>query len=344
MRRILLFIFLVGFFAAAVAAWIFLGSGTAFHRGSRNLYIASNAATKEAVLDSLRKNNIISNETAFTWLASRRGYWNRIRPGKYEIANGASLLSIVRRLYNGQQSEVRLSFNKLRTRGDLARMVGNRFECDSADMMRFLSSSDSLQNFGVDPETAMTLVLPDTYTYYWNTTPRRIYKKLADAAGGFWDAKRIAAAKKLGLTQAEVYTIASIVEEETNSNKDKGKIASVYLNRVKKGMPLQADPTVKFALQDFGLKRIYQKHTQVPSPYNTYVVKGLPPGPICTPSRKTIDAVLDAPQTDYYYFVASPALDGSSVFSRTYDEHLVHARAYQQELNRIDSTKKSGTP
>ncbi|MDB5252369.1 MAG: hypothetical protein JWP27_1538 [Flaviaesturariibacter sp.] len=334
MRRILLVLFLVVFFGAVVIAWIVLGSGTGFSEHRKALYIGSNAATREAVLDSLRARKIIRNETAFLFLANRLGYWDKIRPGKYEFSKGTSLLSIVRALRNGSQTPVKLSFSKLRTREDLARLVGSHFECDSAAMMRFLSSPDSLRSFDVTPEQAMTLVFPDTYTYNWNTTPRRIYRKLADVAYGFWSSDHTARAKALGLSKGEAYTLASIVEEETNASKEKGTIASVYLNRLHKGMALGADPTIKFALHDFTLKRIYEKHLAVVSPYNTYRNKGLPPGPICTPSRKTLEAVLNAPQTDFLFFVASPSFDGTHEFSATYPEHLAKARAYQQELDR----------
>jgi UPF0755 protein len=333
MKRIFLIVFLIVFFGAVVLAWIFLGSATGFSGSKNALYISTGNATKAAVLDSLRANKIVTNETAFNFLADRLGYWNKVRPGKYEFDKGTSLLTIVRTLRNGRQTPVKLSFSKIRIKEDLARLVGKRFESDSVAMISFLNSPDSLATFKVQPEQALTLVLPDTYTYNWNTTPRKIYAKLADVAYGFWNKAREAKAAAHGLTKPEVYTIASIVEEETNANAEKGTIASVYMNRVQKGMLLQADPTVKFALKDFTLKRIYEKHLAVQSPYNTYRVKGLPPGPICTPSRKTIDAVLNAPKTSYLFFVASPEFDGTHVFSTTYAEHLQKAKAYQQALD-----------
>lgn len=318
---------------AAVCGWLLLGPGTGFNSKKEVIYIRSNGPTREAVLDSIRKNDIIYNETVFNWVATRMGYWNKIRPGKYEIEKGMSVLSIVRQLRNGNQSPVNLTITKIRTKEDLARLAGNRFEFDSSQMMDFLSSNDSLREFGTDTFLALTLVLPDTYTYLWNHTPEIVFRKMADESNKFWTAERKSKALMQGLTPQTAYIVASIVEEETNHGPEKGNIASVYLNRIKKGMPLQADPTVKFALKDFSLKRIYQKHTQFQSPYNTYVVQGIPPGPICTPSRKTIDAVLDAPQTEYYYFVASAKFDGTHDFSANYDEHLKKARLYQEALN-----------
>ena len=206
-------------------------------------------------------------------------------------------------------------------------------------MLRF--DYDSLQQFGVSPEHVMTLVLPDTYTYFWNTNPEKILQKLADETEKFWTDERKHKATLHGLSPIQAHILASVVEEETNASAEKGNIASVYLNRIRIGMPLQADPTVKFALKDFGLKRIYEKHLMVESPYNTYRNTGLPPGPICTPSKATIDAVLNAPRTNYLYFVASSEFNGTHVFSATYEEHLKKAREYQQALNRLELERRS---
>lgn len=341
MKRIIVILLAIVLVVGAVAAWMVVGPATGFSSSKEVLYIRSNAATKGAVLDSLRANKIIKNESAFSFLADRLNYWQMIKPGKYEIKKGSSLLSIVRMLRNGQQTPVNLVITKLRTKEDLARLAGSRFEFDSAQMMTFLNNPDSLKKYNIDPEQSMSLVLPDTYTYFWNTTPDRVYKKLAEESAKFWTSERKQKAEAHRLTRVQAYTLASIIEEETNANAEKGNIASVYLNRLSKGMPLQADPTVKFALKDFSLKRIYQKHTEVVSPYNTYRNQGLPPGPICTPSRKTIDAVLNSPTTSYFYFVASPKFDGTHSFSTTYDEHLVKAKEYQTALNELETGRNN---
>ncbi len=340
MKKILLISGLLLLVVLGVLAFVFLGSATGFEGKKETLYIASGAASKEAVLDSLERRKIVTNRSAFSFLAGRMNYWDRIRPGKYEIQKGASLLSVVRMLRNGQQTPVSLVITKLRTKEALARLTGARFEFDSAAMMTFLNS-DSVKNaYNLRSEEIMGFVLPDTYQALWNTSPGKVFQKLVDESKKFWTAERSQKAARLGLAPIEVVTVASIVEEETNADAEKGNVASVYLNRVRIGMPLQADPTVKFALNDFSLKRIYQKHLQVESPYNTYRNRGLPPGPICTPSKKTIDAVLNAPATDYVYFVASPKFDGTHEFSVTYREHLAKARAYQAALNRQDSIRK----
>jgi UPF0755 protein len=237
-------------------------------------------------------------------------------------------------LRNNNQSPVNLVINKLRTPQDLAKIIGRNFETDSSDVIAYLENKDSLSKYDVDENTLMSLVIPDTYSFLWTTTVQKILKRLHSEQESFWTKNnRMQKAERLGFTTKQVYTIASIVEEETNKHDEKGNIASVYINRFKKGMPLGADPTIKFALKDFSLKRIYNKHLQVASPFNTYRNQGLPPGPICTPSAKTIDAVLNAPQTDYLFFVAKSDFSGYHTFATNYTDHLKFAREYQKALD-----------
>lgn len=244
-------------------------------------------------------------------------------------------------LRSGKQVPVNLVITKLRTKEDLAKKISGNFEVDSLTVINFLNNSDSLQTFNVDTNTVMTDVIPNTYTYTWNTPVKNIFKKLYIEEQNFWNKERLEKAQRLQLTPKQIYTLASIVEEETNKQDDKGKIASVYINRLRKGMKLAADPTVKFAMRDFGLKRIYHKHLEYVSPYNTYLNTGLPPGPICTPSIKTIDAVLDSPQTDYLFFVARADFSGYSNFASTYEQHQVYAKAYQQALDSLIKTRQN---
>ena len=341
MKKLILFVLVLILVAAALSAWIFLGSATGFSEPKKYLYIRTTAANQRSVLDSLEKEKLVTNITAFKWLANRMHYWKNIKPGRYEITKGASLLSIVRMIHNGHQSPVHLIITKLRTKEDLARITGNKFEFDSTEMHEFLNNSDSLSKYEVDTNKAMVNVFPDSYTFFWNTTPSAVYHKFYTRAKKFWTPDRIQKATSQGLTPDKAYILASIIEEETNNNSEKGNIASVYMNRMVKGMPLQADPTIKFAMHDFGLKRIYEKYLFTESPYNTYRNKGLPPGPICTPSEKTIDAVLNAPHTDYLYFVANSDFNGTHVFSSSYEEHMKHAKLYQQALNHYDSLRKT---
>ena len=210
---------------------------------------------------------------------------------------------------------------------------------DSLKVINFLSSNDSLKSYGLDSLTAMTAVIPNTYLVNWNTSFRKIFNKLKDEQEKFWNPARRKKAADKNLTPAEVYSMASIVEEETNKLKDKGLIASVYMNRIKKGMRLEADPTVKFGLRDFEIKRVYSKHTDIPTPYNTYSIFGLPPGPICTPSLETLDAVLNSPTTEYYFFVAKSDFSGAHVFTTNYDDHMKYAREYHVAYDKRFGTK-----
>lgn len=315
---------------ALAGAWIFLGPGTGFDSKKETLYIRSDAATKMAVLDSLRQHKIVSNMAAFSFLANRLNYWAHIKPGRYDVERGTNLLSLVRRLRNGRQTPVNLTITKLRTKEDFARLTGQKFAFDSLQMIRFLNNTDSMQAFGADTASSLWNVLPDTYTYFWNTTPSAVYRKLYAESEKFWNADHRAKAAAIGLTPKEAYILASIIEEETTNHREKDTIASVYLNRLQKGMPLQADPTLKFAVRNFGLKRIAGPILQVASPYNTYRNKGLPPGPIATPSRKTLTAVLNPAETPYLYFVANSRLNGH-LFSTSFAEHLQKARGYWQE-------------
>ena len=319
---------------ALYTGWNFFGPATYFRSGAKYLYIPSANPTKEEVLQRLRADSMTGSPFFFRWTADRMNYWKNIKPGKYKIEQGSSVFNMVRMLRNGIQSPVNLVITKLRTREDLASLAGKRLECDSLQMIRFLTSNDSLHTYGLDTNTVMTAVFPNTYTYFWNTTPDKVFSKFLKQYNLFWTPERTGLARDKGLTPQTAYILASIVEEETNKQTDKGNIASVYLNRLKKGMKLGADPTVKFALKDFGLRRIYYKHLAVESPYNTYKVTGLPPGPICTPSAATVDAVLQAPQTEYLYFVARSDFSGYHVFAPTYQEHLRFAKQYQDSLNR----------
>ena len=336
MKKVLLGLAALLLLLHIVAALLVLGGGTSFNEKSKSLYVYTGKANKQAVLQSLDEGDFLKNPSIFTMIANQLDVWDRLKPGKYEIKKGASILSVAKMLRNNQQTPVKLVINKLRTAENLAHLIGKNFEADSTQVMSYLKNRDSLSKFNVDENTALTLVIPNTYEFYWSTTTGKILKKLSDERDAFWKRNnRLKKAEDMDLSPNQVYTFASIVEEETNKNDEKGNVASVYINRYHKGMPLGADPTIKFALKDFSLKRIYFKHLAVVSPYNTYRNKGLPPGPICTPSTKTIDAVLDAPKTDYLFFVARSDFNGYHTFSVSYAEHQKNAAIYQKALDEL---------
>ena len=334
MKKIVLSLLLAAIVLGLGAGWVFFGPATSFRGKKYDLYIRT-GMDYETLLDSIRQNDLLSFPAAFNWLARRADYPNNIKAGKYEIKSGTSLPNILRMLRNGRQTPVNLVITKLRTKEDFAGLVGRKFECDSLAFIHFLNNADSVRRYGVDTSTVMTLVIPDTYTYYWNTTPSRIFRKIDAAHDEFWTSERKEKAAQHHLSPQSAYILASIVEEETNQRDDKGKIASVYINRLATGMHLGADPTVKFAMRNFELKRIYSKYLKVESPYNTYENAGLPPGPICTPTAETIDAVIQSPVTKYFYFVAKPGYAGYSNFAETFQEHMVFARSYQAFLDSV---------
>ena len=334
MKKVLRLLLAVIVIVVALGAWFVFGSATSFSGKNKFLYIREGQNNKDSLLAILEREDHISNLRTFSFLADQLNMWGKLKPGKFEIKNGESALNIVRKLRNNTQSPVNLVINKLRTKEDLAKLIGKHFAVDSTTAANFFNSNDSLRPLGVDTNTVMLLVIPNTYTYTWTTPVRKILSKLSDEKKKFWDKnEREAKAGNTGLTMDQVYILASIVEEETNKHDEKGQVASVYINRLNAGMPLGADPTIKFALKDFALKRIYHKHLDVVSPYNTYRNKGVPPGPICTPSPTTIDKVLEAPKTDYFYFVAKTDGSGYHHFSTTFEEHQKYASEYHQTQN-----------
>ena len=323
---------------ALLGVWMIWGPATAFENDRYNLYIRT-GMTYPQVKNLLEKDHVLKNLFFFNLISSRVRYQSNVKAGKYEIRKGVNLLDIIRMLKNGKQEPVNLIITKIRTKESLAALIGRHFECDSATFQEFLQNNDSLSAYGLDSNTALTVLIPDTYTFFWNSTASRIYKKWFAAHQAFWNPERIEQAKKEGLNPATAYILASIVEEETTKAQDKSLIASTYMNRIARGMKLSADPTIKYALKNFELKRIYDKYLEVESPYNTYKNTGLPPGPICTPSRETIDSVLGAPKTNFLYFVAKPDFSGYSNFSESFSQHIEFAKQYQKALDEEKNRK-----
>ncbi|HLZ86584.1 MAG TPA: endolytic transglycosylase MltG [Puia sp.] len=338
MKKFILGSVLLLLVAGCFVGWRVFGSATAFSGDNYYLYIHT-GMTYEQVLDTLKKDEVIQSPAIFNWVAGRMGYPRSVRAGKYEIQKGMSIVGILRMLHNGRQAPVKLVITKFRTLEGLAGAIGKKLECDSAALGSYLHNNDSLHAFGVDSNTLLAIVVPNTYTSFWNTTPSALFRKMYSTYKAWWTPARVEAARARGLTPVTATILASIVEEETNAQADKGKIASVYLNRMARGIRLSADPTIKYALRDFDLRRIYDKYLLVESPYNTYQHEGLPPGPICTPSEPTLEAVLASPTTDYLYFVAKPDFSGYSNFAATYKEHLEYAKAYRDALDKQQGIK-----
>jgi UPF0755 protein len=334
MKKVIGVIAVIILLIVAIAAWLIFAPATKFDNASRYVYVRSSPSAQEQIMHQLDTGNVIRSTAVFSFLANQTKAWQHVKPGRFEIKKGESIFNFVRTLRNNHQSAVRLTIKKLRIAEDLARIIGKNFSTDSSHALQFLTNNDSLAKFNVDTNTLFTLIIPDTYFLNWNTSVKNIVQRLKSEQENFWEKNnREQKAAELNLTPKQVYILASIVEEETNKNDEKGNIASVYMNRLNKGMPLAADPTIKFALKDFALKRIYYGYLSMASPYNTYKNKGLPPGPICTPQPVTIDAVLDAPKTDYLFFVAKSDFSGYHQFTDNFADHEKYAKLYQQALN-----------
>ncbi len=271
--------------------------------------------------------------TGFTNLARHMNYSKHIRTGRYAIKPGESAFNLFRQLKNGLQTSMHLTIPEARTMERMAAILGQKLMIDSAEIAEALTSSELCQHYGYDTCTIAAMFVPNTYDIYWNTSVEKLLKRMQKEHDRFWQGAREAKAAQMQLTPIEVCTLASIIDEETANNAEKPMIAGMYLNRLQKGMPLQADPTIKFALKQFELKRIWQKLLQVDSPYNTYVHEGLPPGPIKVASIQGIDAVLNYVKHDYLYMCAKEDFSGTHNFAATYAEHLFNAAKYTKALN-----------
>lgn len=281
----------------------------------------------------LFNNGFIKDSTDYKIIANKMGFKNAVS-GRYAIKKGMTYRSLLNALRGGAQVPVKLTFNNIRNFERLAGVVSTYIEPDSATLLKAFRNDSIIKSYGLTQQTFISMFIPNTYEFYWNTSAEKFIAKMASENAKFWNSDREAKRAELGLTKEEVSTLASIVVEETKSAKEMPKVAGVYINRLKNRMPLQADPTVKFALGDPTLKRILYKHLEVESPYNTYKNGGLPPGPIYMSPINAIDAVLNYDRHTYLYFCASPELNGLHLFAKSLSEHSKNAAAYAAALNR----------
>ena len=272
--------------------------------------------------------------TGFRWMAQYRKYDTCIRTGRYAIRPGENIYHVFSRLYRGYQEPMNLTIGSVRTLDRLASSVGRQLMIDSAEIATLINDTNFQHRLGYSTATLPALFIPNTYQVYWNMTAEDFIKRMQKEHDRFWNQKRLQKAEAIHMTPVEVATLASIVEEETNNTAEKPDVAGLYINRLHRNMPLQADPTIKFALQDFGLRRITNAHLQVNSPYNTYLNTGLPPGPIRIASPAGLDAVLNYTQHDYIYMCAKEDFSGTHNFASNYSDHLKNARKYWDALNK----------
>jgi UPF0755 protein len=283
----------------------------------------------EGLTALLRKGGYITDESSFQWVANRMKYGEKIRPGRYAIEPGWNNRELIRHLRSGKQAEVKVVLNNERLPEEVAGKAAKVLEADSLGLLAAFRDPALLQELGYTPETLMAAFIPNTYNFQWNTNGPDFVRRMVDEHQKFWAKNdRNAKAKSLGMTPTQVYTLASIVERETNTAREKPTIAGVYLNRLRIDMPLQADPTAVFATRDFGTRRVTQYHTGFDSPYNTYRYRGLPPGPISMASAASIDAVLEHEKHQYLYFCAKADESGSHAFAETLAQHNVNAQRF----------------
>lgn len=341
MRKLITRLLFLLVIAAGIAMFLLLTPATAFNSKTKYIYVKDGEDAKTQVLRQIDTAGILSRKGIFTMAADVAGIWKNITPGRFEIKEGESLFNVIRTLQKNRHQVIQLNIGRVRTREGLARYISKNLAADSATVIRLLNDSAYLQKFGVDTNTLFYIIIPGTYSFGWNTSLDSVLSRFQQTADEFWATNgRVQKAADLGFSPLEISILASIVEEETTKDEDKGNIASVYINRLHKNMALGADPTIKFALKDFGLKRILFGHLAVNSPYNTYTHKGLPPGPICTPTGATIDAVLNAPATNYLYFVAKTDFSDTHHFSATFEEHEKYAQAYRKALDSLADRKQ----
>lgn len=302
-------------------------------RKSGYIYIPTGSRFMD-VMRLLQQEGVLMNSATFEWVAGQMKYINQVNPGRYYIKNGISNRELVGLLRSGRQVPLRLTFSNIRTVEQLAGIAGSKLEADSQAIAFLFKDKAWLEKYGFNPQNSLSILIPNTYEFNWNTSAEQFFERIAREYKIFWNEARMKKLQQTGLTQSQVSTLASIVEQETRRNDEKAMIAGVYMNRYLKGWKLEADPTLVYASGNFGLRRVLNEHKEIDSPYNTYMYTGLPPGPICMPSIASIDAVLNYKRHEYMFFCAREDFTGYHSFAKTYDQHLLNARRYQKELSR----------
>lgn len=296
--------------------------------------IIPRGATFETVMDTLKKNRVVHDEVSFRFLARLMKYNENVKFGRYVIKKEMGNYDAIRKLRAGAQDPMNITFNNIRLKDDLIQRLGSKFEFGPRKLGELLNDPETCRQYGFDTTTVVCMFIPNTYEFFWTVAPDKFLDRMGEEYKKFWTPDRQAKARQLDLSQTQVQVLASIVQGETQKADEKPRVAGVYLNRLQKGMLLEADPTLVFAHRDFTIRRVLNRHKAIDSPYNTYRYRGLPPGPINLPSASSIDAVLNAEKHEYLYFVAKADFSGYHTFARTYAEHLANARIYQQELTK----------
>jgi len=338
-RFILIFLLILIIAALGVAyeLWVVIFKPNTWvqDEGTTAIYIKTGSEYSD-VQALLYNNGIVVNRKTFEWLAGQKNLSANIHPGKYEIANGMNNNDLINLLRSGKQEPVDVTFNNIRTKEELANNISAQIEADSTSLINLLNDSLFVKKFGFNTENVLCMFLPNTYEFYWNTTAKSFFERMFSEYNKFWTEERLTKASEIGLTPVEVSILASIVDKETTKADEMPTIAGVYLNRLKAGWRLQADPTIVYAWGDFSMRRVLNIHKLIESPYNTYQHYGLPPGPICIPSIVAIKSVLNREQHSYLYFCAKDDFSGYHVFAKTHDQHVINANKYRRALDEMN--------
>jgi UPF0755 protein len=343
MRRLFLFLFFFLVLPLSVATLLvyhacFKSNVWVAEGVASSVCIPTNATFKD-VTTLLYGQGLIVNRKTFEWYARFRYYNRHIKPGRYILLPGMSNSGLVHMLNSGEQTPVKVIIHDIRDKATLARSVARQIEADSVSLMHLMNDTSFLSQFGFTPQNILMMFIPNTYEFYWNTGATRFFDRMYREYNLFWNDDRLKKLAETGLTREQAVILASIIEKETNHDDEKPRIAGVYLNRLRRGWLLQADPTVVYALGDPSVHRVLDTYKDIDSPYNTYKHGGLPPGPICIPSIVSIDAVLNYERNDYLYFCGRDDFSGYHVFSTNYLQHALNARRYQKALDRLDIKK-----
>ena len=296
------------------------------------LYVPT-GSTFEELMQTIQDKNILLDTSSFRWVANKYDYPQNLIAGKYALEPGMNNKDLVKKLRSGIQEPVKFRFQNLRLKGDFAKHVSTLLEPDSNSIINLLNNDSLAAQYGFNTENFYTMFIPNTYEIWWNTSAEKFFERMHTEYSKFWTEERLKKAAAINLSPNEVSILASIVKGEALHNDEMPTIAGLYLNRLQRGILLQADPTVIFAAQDFTIRRVLNSHLRISSPYNTYLNRGLPPGPITLPSIASIDAVLNFQKHDYIYMCAKDDFSGYHNFAKTMSEHLVNARKFQKALN-----------
>lgn len=312
---------------------VFLSPNTLQDKQEPYLLKIPSGSVYAQVADQLYEEKVINEALSFSFVAKLLGYQDAVKPGLYQVEPNMNNLDLVRMLRAGRQVPVQVTFNSIRTKEELAEKITANLEVSEEQFLALLQDSVYIRKFDFEEETVLSLFIPNTYEFWWNTTAEGVFERMHEEYQKFWTGERKQKASALGLSQKEVSTLAAIVQAESQKSDERARIAGVYLNRLRIGMPLQADPTLVFAAGDFSIKRLTAKQIAIESPYNTYKYSGLPPGPINLPDINSLNAVLDAESHEYLYFCAKEDFSGYHSFAVSYSEHLNNAKRYQKALN-----------